>query len=136
MMKRILLVVPVALAAVCATPTSPCACEPLRTHLIVSGAVHTASGAPVAGATVFVAAAPEGTAALDPVVAGEGGATTDPEGNYRVHAWSHSSPTTPAVVRVAVVRAPADTIRSEAVGASLRSEREAADSLTFNIVVP
>jgi hypothetical protein len=137
MTKRLLLVVTVALVAVCGTPTAPCACEPQRTHLVVYGAVRTAAGTPVAGAKVFAAVAPAGTPAYDPVVvAGDGVTTTDADGNYRVRVVSLFSPTAPAAVRAAVVRAPADTIRTEALGASLRRVDQTADSLALNIVVP
>jgi hypothetical protein len=137
MTKRLLLVGTVVLAAVCGTPTSPCACEPQRTHLVVYGLVQTATGAPVAGAKVFAAVAPEGTADVDPVVAaGDAVATTDASGKYRVRVLSLFSPTAPADVRVAVIRAPADTIRAAAVGAWLRRVDQAPDSLALNVVVP
>lgn len=137
MARRLILVAAIALVAVCGTPTAPCACEPLRTHLLVYGAVHAATGAPVVGAKVFVAAAPAGTAAYDPVVvAGDGVATTDAAGNYGVRVITAFPPTAPAMVRVAVIAGPVDTIRTEAVGASLRSVRDPADSLALNVVVP
>ena len=137
MAKRLLLVVTIALVAVCGTPTSPCACEPQRTHIVVYGTVRTANGAPVAGAKVFAAAAPAGAAAYDPVVvAGDGVTTTDADGDYRLRVLSVFSPTAPADVRVAVVRAPPDTIRAAAVGASLRRVDQVADSLGLNVVVP
>ena len=137
MPKRLLLIGTVVVVAVCGTPISPCACEPLRSQLIVYGAVRTATGVAIPGAKVFAVATPVGTAAPDPVLAaGDAVATTDAEGSYRVRVMSDFPPTEPAAVRVAVVRAPVDTIRTEAVGASLRSERQTADSLELNVEVP
>ena len=137
MARRLILVATIVLVAVCGTPTSPCACEPQRTHLLVHGAVHTATGAPVVNAKVFVAAAPAGTVAPDPVlVAGDGVVTTDAAGGYRVRVLTLFSPTAPAKVRVAVIPGAVDTIRTEAVGASLRSVREPADSLALDVAVP
>jgi hypothetical protein len=137
MVKRLFLVVAVALVAVCGTPTSPCACEPERTHILVYGTVRTGTGVPVPSAKVFAGAAPAEAAVYDPVF-GEGHevVTTDAQGKYRVRVLSPFAPTVPATVRVAVVDAPGDTVRSQAVGASLRSERQAADSLEVNVVVP
>lgn len=137
MTKRLFLGVTTALVAVCGTPTPPCACEPLRTHLLVYGAVRTGGGAPVATAKVFVVATSAQTAAFDPVLAaGDGVTTTDAQGRFRVRVLSHFAATAPAAVRVAVVHAPADTVRSEAIGASLRSEHQVPDSLELNVVVP
>jgi hypothetical protein len=137
MTKRPFLVGIVALGAVCSTPTSPCACEPERTHLVVRGTVHTRGGDPRAGATVYVVAAPAGAPAADPVrSAGDGVATTDAQGEYLVRVRSDFPPAAPANVRVAVVAAPADTVRAEAAGASLRSERQVADTLVLDVVVP
>lgn len=137
MIKRSFLVGSLALAAVCGTPTSPCACEPQRTHLVVRGTVRTGTGVPIPSAKVYVVAAPAGTPALDPVLsAGDGVATTDAQGYYRVRVLSRFSPASPAAVRVTVVHAPADTARAGAVGASLRSERQVADTLVLDVVVP
>lgn len=136
MATRQFLIVTVALVAVCGTPTAPCACEPERTHLIVYGAVQTSAGAAVADAKVFVIATAAGTPVPDPVLGAGEGAVTDAQGKYRVRVLSGLSPTAPAAVHVAVVHAPADTVRSDATGASLRSERDPADSLELNVVVP
>jgi hypothetical protein len=137
MTKRPVLVGIVAFAAVCGTPTSPCACEPERTHVVVRGTVRTATGDPLPSATVYAVAAPPGAPALDPLRGpGHEAATTDAQGRYRVRLLSGFAPATPATVRVALVPAPGDTVRAEAVGASLRSEREAADTLIVDVVVP
>lgn len=137
MTKRPFLVGIVALAAVCGTPTSPCACESPRTHLIVQGTVRSETGSPIAGAKVSAVATPAGTPAPDPALsAGDGVVTTDAQGHYLVRVLSLFSPTPSAMVRVAVVRAPADTVRAEGAGAALRSERQVPDTLVLDVQVP
>lgn len=137
MAKRLGLISILALAAVCGTPVSPCACEPQKTHLIVYGAVQTTAGAPVAGARVLAVALPEGATGYDPALAtADAVDTTDSQGLYRVHLLSFLAPAGPAEVRLAVVHAPADTVRVDAVGASLRNQREPADSLRVDVTMP
>ena len=137
MITRPFLVGTVVLAAVCGTPTSPCACEPQRTHLVVQGAVRSGAGSLVPGARVYVVAISDGAPPSDPALsAGDGVATTDAQGHYQMRVLSPLSPTSPVTARVAVVRAPGDTVRVDATGASLRSERQVADTLVVDIVVP
>lgn len=137
MAKRPVLVLGAATIVFCSTPTVPCACPPTRTHLIVYGTVRTSAGAPVADARVFVTPAPAGAPSYDPILIGQPpAASTGMNGGYRIDAFSGFGPTAPALVRAASIRAPADTARAEATGASLRSERERPDSLQLDIVFP
>ena len=135
MKNRLLLIIGAAGIAVCTTPVAPCACVPLRTHVLVYGSVRTSTGASVGDAQVVVIPAPLGAPAGDSSQS-RSGSITKADGSYRVEAISLYSPTESLAVRGLAVRAPGDTARAATVGGSLRPLEKAADSVRLDIVFP
>lgn len=120
----------------CTTPTSICACPPLRTAVYALGTVTDAAGAPVQGATVVFQDVTRGYPPHSLSLENRGDTRTDAAGAFRGTVYSFSDTGVREVRAVVAPAGAADTVWRSIGPVTFRRTSESLDTVRIALSLP